>query len=118
IVGKHGGNGFAGVDGAAAAETDHHLATLLSRLLDALLDCLDFGLAEYGKVQTSDPMLTKCGQEGLSAAGIAAGDNQSAMAEFLGVRADLAQRTDAEDNARCCAEFKVHAKPHYDSDQA
>src|SRR5262245_28012535 len=59
VVGEHGGDRFSGIQCAATVESDYHIAPLIARLLDTLLDGFDFGLAENRKGQTSNTVVAQ-----------------------------------------------------------
>jgi hypothetical protein len=82
---------------------------LVPRLFDALLDGFDFGFAENRERQTSNAIVTERCQERFGAMSVAAGDDQGAMTELFGARANFAHSASAEKDASRSGEFKVHA---------
>ena len=90
-VGEHRGNGFAGVQRAAAAEADDQAAVLLLGQRDALLHGLKLRFAGNREGDGAEPVLAQQSEQRLSPPGVGARDHQGAGRKLPGERAHLAQ---------------------------
>ncbi len=107
-VGEERGDGFGGIEGAAAAETDDEIAGVGAGVSDGAGDVVGrrfVGDRNGGGGELSGGEEVK---EGLGAGRIAAGDDEGAVAEFARERADLFQGAGAEDDPGGGGEFEGH----------
>src|SRR5262249_28836688 len=114
VVGEHCGNGFSSIQRTPTPESDDHVAPLIARLLDSLLDGFDFWLTEHRKRQASNALVAKRRQQRFGTMRVPASDNQRAMAEFFRMRANFGRSTDAKDDSSGCGKFKSHDQSRID----
>ncbi len=107
-VGKQGGNGLAGVNGAAAAEGDDEVAAFTRCQCQTVANGLDFRLAACGEDDGVHLLFAQKFEQRLGAKRVMSGDDQSAPAKFGGERAGIADSAGAEDDAIGRRKFKAH----------
>jgi hypothetical protein len=107
-VGKQGGDGLAGVNGAAAAEGDDEVAMFACGEDEAVLNGLDFRFAVCRKDDGIHAMFAQKFKQGAGAKGVASSDDERAAAEFGGERADIVDDARTEDDAIGGGEFEAH----------
>src|SRR5262249_28743658 len=107
-VGQHRGHSFPGINGAAAADGQNHVATpgLCQRY--SLFDRGNFRFMEDGKSYHRDVIVLQAGYEGIGAGCITAGDDQGAAAKFAGKWSGLTQSSRAKNDACRSGKFEVH----------
>lgn len=108
VVGQHGGDGFAGVDGAAAAEANHQIAGFFAGKVCAVADGVEFGFAGDAEDGGGEAMFVQEREQRLGAAAIAAGRNESVASEITSQGAGFAKDPGAEDDAGGSGEFEAH----------
>ena len=108
-VGEQGGDGLAGVDGAAAAEGDDEVAAFARGQGHAIEDGLNFRLSRSREDDAIHAILAEKFEQRSGAKGIASGDDQGTPPKFGGKRAGFADSAGAEDDAVGSGEFKAHA---------
>jgi hypothetical protein len=107
-VGEQGGNGLAGVDGAATTEGDDEVAVFARGQGEAVPNSLDFRLARRREDDAVHAVFTKEFKHWSGAKGVASGDDKCAPAKFGGEWCGLADGARAEDDAIGGGEFKAH----------
>ncbi len=103
------GDRLAGVDDAAAAHADDHVAIPRARLLDAREHRLDRWLARDAEFTDGKILYPQLRDGAGSARAGAAFHEQGALAQRPGGGGQLFQRARAEEDARGGGELKVHA---------
>ena len=98
VVGHHGGDGFPGINGAAAAETDDEIALRRARECDALRDGVEHWLACDRKEDIGDAVLVEKVNQRCRASRRTPRDDQRASTEVARNCADLRKRAGAEDD--------------------
>ena len=106
-----GGNGFAGVQHAAAADTDDPIAAFISCTRDTVADGLNFRFAGNGEGCGVNTVLAQELKQRFSPLNVLAGYDQRAFARALDCGPGPAQGSRAEDDSSCRREFKLHYQP-------
>jgi hypothetical protein len=108
-VGEQGGDGLAGIDGAATAKSDDQIATFSHGQGEAVPDGLNFRLASRREDDAINGVFAQEFEQRSGAKRAASGDDQRATAEFGGERSGLADRAWTENDAIGGCKFKTHA---------